>query len=273
MMDETPGWAAGVDVDRPSAARMYDYALGGSHNFAADREATQAVIAAFPDGPLVARSNRLFLHRAVRFLTAEAGITQFLDLGSGVPTVGNVHEVAQGINPQARVVYVDIDPVAVVHSRMLLADNPLATVLQADIREPASILGSSEVTGLLDLSRPVAVLMVTVLHFVADGDDPAGIIEAFRAATVPGSYLAVSHVTADERAEQVHGAGKVYESTPTGVTPRSRATIAALLAGYDLVEPGLVYLPSWRPDEAHGGRDPLAADPSRAVALAAVGRR
>ncbi|WP_261555253.1 SAM-dependent methyltransferase [Frankia tisae] len=272
-MDEVPGWAAGVDVDRPSAARMYDYALGGSHNFAADREATQAVIAAFPDGPLVARSNRLFLHRAVRFLAAEAGITQFLDLGSGVPTVGNVHEVAQGINPQARVVYVDIDPVAVAHSRMLLADNPQAAVLQADIREPACILRSSEVTELLDLSQPTAVLMVTVLHFVADGDDPAGIIEAFRTATAPGSYLAISHVTADERAEQVHGAGKVYESTSTGVTPRTRTVIAGLLAGYDLVEPGLVYLPSWRPDEEHGGLDPLAADPSRAVALAGVGRR
>jgi hypothetical protein len=272
-MGDEPGWATGVDVDRPSAARMYDYALGGSHNFAVDREAYAAVVKAFPDGPLVARSNRLFLHRAVRFLIAELGITQFLDLGSGVPTVGNVHEIAQAIDPGARVVYVDLDPVAVAHSQMLLADNPLATMLRADVRGPASILASEEVSSLLDLSRPVAVLMVTVLHFVADEDDPGGIIRTFRDATGPGSALAVSHLVADDWDDPARSVGKVYDSTSTGINPRSRAEIARLLAGYDLVEPGLVHLPSWRPDREAQGLDPLADDPSRSVALAAVGLR
>ncbi|WP_462203029.1 SAM-dependent methyltransferase [Frankia sp. CcWB3] len=272
-MEELPEWAAGIDVNRPSAARMYDYALGGSHNFAVDREATRAALEILPDALLIARSNRLFLHRAVRFLAAEAGITQFLDLGSGVPTVGNVHEIAEGVNPEARVVYVDIDPVAVIHFRMLLADNPRATVLQADVRQPASILGSSAVAELLDLSQPIAVLMVTVLHFVPDSDDPAGIIDSFREAMAPGSYLAISHVIADERAVEINQASKVYDETPTGVTPRSRAEIAGLLRGYDLVDPGLVYLPAWRPDAAGMGADPLAGNPVRSTVLAAVGRR
>jgi hypothetical protein len=272
--EESPGWAAGIDVERASAARMYDYALGGSHNFAVDREAVRAAGKAFPDIELVARSNRLFLHRAVRFLVAEAGITQFLDLGSGVPTVGNVHEIAGRVNPDTRVVYVDFDPVAVVHSRMLLEGVPGAAVLQADLREPASILSSRAVAETLDLSRPVAVLMVAVLHFIEDDADPAGIIDAFRSATVPGSYLAISHVGLDVRAEEVRKVGQmVYSSTPTGVTARRRDTLAGLLAGYDLVDPGLVYLSQWRPDAGEVSADPLAGNPERSATFAAVGRR
>ncbi|MCK9878481.1 SAM-dependent methyltransferase [Frankia sp. Ag45/Mut15] len=272
-MADVPGWASGVDVDRPSAARMYDYALGGSHNFAADREAYAAVVRTFPDAPLVARSNRLFLHRAVRHIQTEFGINQFLDLGSGVPTVGNVHEIAQHLDPRARVVYVDIDPVAVAHAEMLLADNPGAAILRADVRDPASVLGSEQVAALLDLSRPVAVLMVTVLHFIRDDDDPAAIVAAFRDATAAGSAVAVSHLVADDWDDESRNVHGVYDRTSTGINPRTREGIAGLLEGYTLVEPGLVHLPSWRPDPGSAALDPLVDDPRRSVALAAVGRR
>ncbi|CAO5153291.1 S-adenosyl methyltransferase [Frankia sp. AiPs1] len=272
-MADVPEWATGVDVDRPSAARIYDYALGGSHNFAADREAYADVVTTFPDAPLVARSNRLFLHRAVRHIVTDLGVTQFLDLGSGVPTVGNVHQIAQNIDPRARVVYVEIDPVAVAHAEILLADNPRATMLRADVRDPAAILRSEQVTSLLDLSRPVAVLMVTVLHFIPDADSPAGIVRAFRDATVPGSAVAVSHLIAGDWDDESGNVEQVYNRTSTGINPRSRAEIAGLLDGYDLVEPGLVYSPLWRPDPGPAGLDPLTDDPARSVALAAVGRR
>ena len=171
-----PGWSPGtVDPDRPSVARMYDYYLGGSHNFEADRALARVAVNHWPDLPMVMRANRAFMRRAVRYLISE-GVTQFLDLGSGIPTVGNVHEVAAAANPEARTVYVDIDPVAVAHSRALLENTPGAAVVQADARDAAKVLLEAQDTGLLDLSRPVAVMMVALLHFIPDADDPAGII-------------------------------------------------------------------------------------------------
>ncbi|CAO5236621.1 SAM-dependent methyltransferase [Frankia sp. AgKG'84/4] len=273
-MGEVPGWATGVDVDRPSAARMYDYALGGSHNFEADRQALLGAAKVFPDVMLSARANRLFLSRAVRFLVTDLGVTQFLDLGSGVPTVGNVHEVAQSIDPAARVVYVDIDPVAIAHAQALLADNPLATALRADIREPATILAAEEVS-LLDFSRPIAVLMLTVLHFVADEEDPAALVRTFREATAPGSALVLSHLTtdADGVAEQVRDMRTVLSASSSPISPRSKPEIAGLLDSYELVEPGLVLVPSWRPEMDPAGLDPLATEPTRSAGFVAVGRR
>jgi SAM-dependent methyltransferase len=237
---------ASVDVDRPSQARIYDYLLGGSLNFAADREAARELIARVPEVPLVAQANRAFLRRAVRVL-AQSGIRQFLDIGSGVPTRGNVHEIAQGVAPQARVVYVDIDPVAVAHCRQILAGDDRTTAIQEDARHPEHILSHPDVRGLLDLTRPVAVLVVSVMHFIRDPDDPVGIVERLRDAVAPGSYLALSHVTSD-------GQPSPPADPPAGprsdmfAQPRRRAEVERFFAGFDLVYPGLVPVEQWRPD-------------------------
>src|SRR5438132_13046061 len=175
-MTDRPAWAPqDIDINLPSAARMYDYYLGGGHNFAADREVAERALAIMPEGRQLAQINRAFLRRAVRFCVA-AGLRQFLDLGSGIPTLGNVHEVAQAASPLSKVVYVDIDPVAVAHSRALLESNDLATAVLEDLRKPESVLTNPAVRGLLDLKRPVALLMLSVLHFVQDEDDPAMIL-------------------------------------------------------------------------------------------------
>ncbi|SDZ06285.1 S-adenosyl methyltransferase [Micromonospora pattaloongensis] len=253
---QRPDWAPeSIDIERPSVARMYDYYLGGSHNFAVDRAAAQAMIAAVPEAPLMAQANRAFLRRAVQFLI-DAGVRQFLDIGSGIPTVGNVHEIAQRAAPDARVVYVDVDPVAVAHSREILAGNDRATVLHGDLRNPERILEHPEVHKLLDFTRPVAVMIVAVLHFVPDSDDPAGIIATFRETLAPGSYLTLSQASddgrrADERAEAEH----VYQRTDNPLRVRSRAEFVRLFDGFTLVEPGLVWVPQWRPDSPEGAED------------------
>jgi SAM-dependent methyltransferase len=259
-----------VSPDRPSVARIYDYHLGGHHNFAADRAAADAAAAAYPDLPLVMRVNRAFLRRAVEFLCAQ-GIDQFLDLGSGIPTAGNVHEVAQQLNPAARVVYVDNDAVAVAHSAALLRDNPLATVVRADIREPERILAAPEVRRLLDFSRPVAVLLVFVLHFVPDDAQVARLLSTLREALVSGSYLVISHGTAEQLSPEVHAEERrLSERTSHTLYLRSRAQIASMFDGLDLVPPGLVYLPLWRPE----GPDDLFFDqPQRSSSYGGMGRK
>ena len=273
-MPQRPAWAPDeVDLERPAAARMYDYYLGGSHNFAADRALAEENLRVWPDLPHITRANRAFLRRVVSYLVGE-GVDQFLDLGSGIPTAGNVHETAQALNPAARTVYVDTDPVAVAHSRSLLADEPQATAMEGDLREAADILRHPTVTGFLDFSRPVAVLMLAVLHFVPDEDDPAAVIDAYRRATVPGSYLALSHATGDywpERARQSEG---IYEKSRNAMTFRSREQIAGLLTGYELVPPGLVDFTLWRPEQdREAASDPLGGDVKRYSGYAAVGRR
>jgi hypothetical protein len=269
-MRHRPAWAPDeIDIERPSVARMYDYLLGGSHNFAADRALAEESIRAWPDLPHLARANRSFLHRVVRFLS-EAGVDQFLDLGSGIPTGGNVHDVSTEINPTARTVYVDSDPVAVAHSTSLLVDVPEARVIHADLRDPEAVLADPLLTGHLDLSRPVGVLMVSVLPFVPDEDDPAGIVAVYRDATVPGSYLALSHGTGDYRPETTGKVQDVYRKTSQPGTFRSRQQIAALLAGYQLVPPGLVDVIWWRSDQL-AAPDPLGADVTRYSMLAGVG--
>ncbi|MFL6076072.1 MAG: SAM-dependent methyltransferase [Mycobacteriales bacterium] len=244
-----PAGGDDVDGDKPNVARMYDYFLGGSHNFAADREAAERAAAALPRIRPLLRHNRAFLGRCVRVLLAE-GVDQFLDLGSGIPTVGNVHQVAQALNPAARVAYVDIDAVAVAHSRHLLGANPHATAVQADLRDPTGVLADPAITGLLDFGRPVAVLLVSVLHFVPDADDPAGIVAAYRDRLAPGSHLAISHAWLEDLPPEAGDVGtfsKVYAQTGTPLTYRTRDQITALFDGTTLLPPGVVPVPTWRP--------------------------
>ena len=268
-----PTWAPDeIDIERPSAARMYDYYLGGSYNFAADRALAEQNMRAWPDMPHITRANRAFLHRAVAFLS-RAGIDQFLDLGSGIPTNGNVHDVARANNPEARTVYVDVDPVAVAHSTALLADLSFATVIHADLRDPETVLEHPVLPQYLDLSRPVAVLMFAVLHFVSAQDGPTEIIATYRAASAPGSYLALSHGTDDYRPADAVQAKSVYTRASHALTFRSRDQVMSLTDGYELVDPGLVDIICWRPDPLDTSPDPLDGDVRRYSGYAAVGRK
>jgi hypothetical protein len=251
---------------------MYDFYLGGSHNFAADRDAARAVLAAIPEAGVGAQANRAFLRRVVRHL-ADAGVRQFLDLGSGIPTLGNVHEIAQRAAPGAKVVYVDVDPVAVAHSRELLADNPDATVIQQDLRRPTAVLSSPEVRSVIDFSQPVAVMMIAVMHFIPAEDDPAGIIATLREATVPGSYLALSHGFAPNRpADSVAsaaGAAVYQQRTASPLTLRSFEEVTELFQGYELIEPGVVWVPQWHPDSP----EDVGEQPERTGVIGGLGRR
>lgn len=246
---DRPDWVpAEVDIDRPSAARMYDFYLGGCHNFEVDRRAAAVVAEGIPRVAEGARINRAFLRRVVRFL-ARHGIRQYLDIGSGIPTAGNVHEIAQRADPSARVVYVDNDPIAVTHSQAMLAGVPGATAILADLRRPEEILTDPAVREGLDLSQPVAVLLLAVLHFIEESDDPARIIHTLREAMAPGSYLAISHGTADGLPKEASAGTQAYRQTANPLTLRSRAEIIDLFDGFTLVEPGVVWLPDWRPEE------------------------
>jgi SAM-dependent methyltransferase len=246
--DARPRWAPqDIDVDLPSAARMYDYYLGGSHNFAADRRVAEAALAVMPEGRRLAQINRAFLRRAVRFCV-ELGIRQFVDVGSGIPTLGNVHEVAQGAAADARVVYVDLDAVAVAHSRQILAGNDRATVLHEDLRRPDRVLGHPELLALLDLDQPVALLALSVLHFVNDADDPVRILREFRDAFAPGSLLVISHATDENRPDDVAKVIELYKNTAHPLRTRDRDEVFALFAGWELLAPGLVWAPLWRPE-------------------------
>lgn len=241
-----------LDLEVPSAARAYDYFLGGSHNFKADRDFAHQVRELVPWVPNVARLNRSFLWRVVRFM-ADAGVRQFLDLGSGIPTVGNVHEIAQQATPEARVVYVDYEPVAYHHAQSLLADNPYATIIQADVRDPGAILEHPHTQELLDFSQPLGLLMVGVLLFIGPDDRPAELVNTYRQRLAPGSYLAISHI-ADEHApagqrEQVATLVAAYGQANEHVYVRTRDEITSWFDGMELVEPGVVFLPDWRPAE------------------------
>ena len=242
-----------VDPTVPNAARMYDYFLGGSHNFAADRAAVERIKAVMPFAAEVAHANRYFLGRAVRFCVQE-GIDQFLDLGSGIPTVGNVHEVARVVDPAARVAYVDNEPVTVASAAALLDGDPLATITAADLREPDAVFAAPGVRDLLDLSRPVALLTVSVLQFVPDDAEAAAIVERYRGRLVAGSVHVLSHVTGDHDRTELTAAEDVYRSTANPGRLRSREQVTALLDGLELVEPGIVDVTEWRPDDAAGAQ-------------------
>ncbi|MGH4008611.1 MAG: SAM-dependent methyltransferase [Pseudonocardiaceae bacterium] len=242
-----------LKVAVPSSARIYDYLLGGGHNFEADRQAARRLLAAVPARDM-ARLNRSFLRRAVLYLI-DAGIRQFLDLGSGIPTVGNVHEVAQDVDPACRVLYVDIEPIAVAHSELLLAGNDNASVIRADLRKPDTILASAETRRLLDLHQPLGVLMVGVMQFVPDSDDPWAIVASYRQQLAPGSYLAMSHFTPDGMPERMAKAVEVFKDTQEPAHPRTHAQVMRMFDGFELVEPGLVYTSQWRPESAEDTGD------------------
>ena len=236
-----------IDTSTPHPARMYDYWLGGKDNFPADREAAEEVLALVPQARDMARENRAFLRRTVRFLAGEAGIRQFLDIGTGLPAQGNVHEVAQAVAPDARVAYVDNDPLVHVHANALLAGSS-TTIILADLRKPDTILGHPKVRHLIDFDQPLALLLVAVLHFLTDEDDPAGIVARLRDAMAPGSFLAVSHATGDFNPEVATKAARAYDRATSPVVPRTRAEVARFFDGFALVDPGLVQVSRWRPD-------------------------
>ncbi|MER5843909.1 SAM-dependent methyltransferase [Streptomyces prasinus] len=267
---ERPAWAPrSIDITVPSVSRMYDYYLGGSHNFEVDREAARRAMEFLPGLPKIMQANRAFLRRAVRFAAGE-GVTQFLDIGSGIPTFGNVHEVARAAVAGARVVYVDHDPVAVAHSQAVLGGDENAAVVAADLRKPREILESHEVGRLIDLDRPVALLLVAVLHFLEDGDDPYEAVAELRDTLAPGSMLMLTHASYEGiplPPERAGGAVDVYKNIRNPLIMRSRDEIARFFEGYDMVEPGLVPMPKWRPDTAPEDEDPYAFS-----AYAGVGR-
>ncbi|MFD9129513.1 SAM-dependent methyltransferase [Kitasatospora sp. NPDC059571] len=263
-MDQQDGWGTdvGQSVDLrpevPHPARMYDYYLGGKDNFPADREAAERALAANPEFRSTARANRGFLQRAVRHV-AGLGIDQFLDIGTGIPSAGNTHESAQAVLPHATVVYVDNDPIVLTHARALMAGTGLGrtAVLRADLRDPTAVLAAPEVAELLDLDRPVALVLGAVLHFLPDEDEPARVLRTLLDALAPGSHLILSHGTADflpaEVRDRVTG---VYDRATAPLVGRSRAEVRAFLDGLEILEPGVVTVPLWRPDaEPAAGAD------------------
>ncbi|WP_369216698.1 SAM-dependent methyltransferase [Streptomyces flavofungini] len=268
---ERPAWAPpGIDISMPSVSRIYDYYLGGSHNFEVDREAARKAMEFMPGLPKVMQANRAFMRRAVRF-AVEQGVTQFLDIGSGIPTFGNVHEVAGRASDEARVMYVDHDPVAVAHSKAVLNGCDRAGVITADLRKPQDILGSPEVGALLDLSRPTALLLVAVLHFVEDAYDPCAAVAELRDGLAPGSLIVLTHASYEGIPVPPEQAGRtvgVYKDIRNPLIMRSRDEIARFFEGYDMVEPGLVPMPHWRPDTA-----PEEEDPYSFSGFAGVGRK
>ncbi|MEV8568785.1 SAM-dependent methyltransferase [Streptomyces sp. NPDC051322] len=257
-MTERPSWAPqDIDITKPSVSRIYDYFLGGSHNFAVDREAAGAVLRAMPGAPAISKANRAVMHRAIRF-ALERGITQFLDIGSGIPTFGSSHETAQTASPGARVVYVDNDPVAVAHSRAVLDGNEHAAIADADLRDPESVLKHPETRRLLDFDRPIALLLVAVVHFLPDEEHPVDVIATLRDALAPGSVMVITHATLEngptptgQRAVQ-----EVYQRTSTPLIMRSAEDLEPFFAGFDIVRPGIVPLPHWRPDVPCDEDDP-----------------
>jgi hypothetical protein len=269
-MTAESGWVPpGIDTGKANIARVYDWWLGGNHNFLADQDAARALIAVEPNIRAMARANRAFLGRAVRFLAVEAGIRQFIDIGSGIPTEQNVHETAQQAAPGSRVVYVDNDEVAVAHSRLLLEDIPDTAIIKADLREPDKFLAEPETKLLIDFTQPVGLLLVAVLHTLPDSDDPARIVATLRGALAPGSYLVVCHACGDAKPEVASAFETVYKSKVKAQGQvRTREEIATFFDGFTLVEPGLVWLPEWRPDSP----DDVPEDPSKFWGLVGVAR-
>ncbi len=229
---------------------MYDYYLGGKDNFEADRVAAEKVLALFPGLRQGVQGNRRFLRRVVRFLAAEAGVTQFLDIGVGLPTQGAVHEIAQQVSPHARVVYADYDPVVVAHGHALLEVDDLSIMVRADARRPGELIALPEIRAHLDFTQPVAIILFATLHFMPDAADPARVITTLRDAVAPGSYLAIGHIGSeffpDKKA--LARAVKVYESASEQIHPRSREQILRFFDGWRLLEPGLVPKDEWRPE-------------------------
>jgi S-adenosyl methyltransferase len=247
MSDQVPE----IDTSRPHPARVYDYLIGGQNNFAADRETAAKVLLKSPNARIAPRENRAFLGRAVRFLAADAGLRQFLDIGSGLPVTGNVHEVAQSVEPSCRIVYTDNDPLVLVHARALLASAPQGRTayLQADARDPEAILTAPVTRDLLDVRQPVGLLLCGILHLLADADKPADIVATLVGALPPGSYVVASHLTTQHDRERTAAGQSVMRDAGMTMQKRDSNVFAGLaFSGLDLVPPGVVLVSEWRPE-------------------------
>ena len=273
--DETAGaddpdlLAAGINTSVAHPARVYDYLLGGKDNFAADRVLGDALAAAMPSAREMVRANRAFLGRAVRYLVKDAGIRQFLDVGTGIPTAGNTHEVAQAVAPESRIVYVDNDPIVLAHARALMTSDPAGATafIQADLHSPDKILNDPALRRTLDLGEPVALMLIAILMYIRDDENPRGLVSTLMDALPPGSYLALTHPTADFNAEEVAEAVAATERAGISFTTRGKAQVAAFFDGLDLVDPGVVPVLAWHPE----GAPP--ADPHVAYYYGAMGRK
>jgi len=265
-----PGFAPSeIDTSKPNPARLYDFYLGGKDNYAVDREAAAEVLRIAPEVRDMARANRALLQRAVRFLAGEAGIRQFIDIGTGIPAAGSVHEVAQGIEPGIRVVYVDNDQIVHVHANALLTGHGNTSIVLADLRDPGGILSHPKVRELIDFAEPVGLLLIAILHFVTDEEEPGRIVAALRDALPPGSYLALSHGTADFHDQAVaDAAAAVYKKATAPLILRDYDQVAALFDDWDVTEPGVVQVPLWRPD----GKPPRSRDLAKIGIYGGVGR-
>ncbi|MDN3359867.1 SAM-dependent methyltransferase [Actinomadura sp. DC4] len=259
-----------LDLSTPNVARMYDYYLGGKDNFAADRDAAEKALEFAPQIRIAAQHNRAFMGRAVRYL-AEAGVRQFLDIGTGLPTQSNVHEVAGEAAPDARVVYVDNDPVVLAHGRAILGGTENVHIVQADLRRPEEILECHEVRERLDFDRPLAILLVAIVHFLQDADDPESIVARFRAALPAGGHLVLSHVCGEALPESVPGVTEVYKHSSTPIVARDPERIKDFFGDLELVEPGVVNVAQWRPDTPETKR--IADKYRRPYFLAGVARK
>jgi len=240
-------WRKTFRPDIPSAARVYDYLLGGKDNYPADRTVAESMIAQLPNVKLAVQWNRAFLCRAVRYLVNEVGIRQIIDIGAGLPTVRNTHEIALEANPAARVVYVDHDPVVLAHARSMLQGVPNTAIIEQDLLEPDKILADPALERLIDFSEPAALLFLSILHFVADEADPAGLVARLAGPFPAGTHVAISHATPDT-APAVSDAERVFDHATEQAHVRSRAEVLRLVAGMEVVEPGLTWPPEWRPD-------------------------
>lgn len=259
--------AAEVDTSRPHPARMYNAFLGGKDNYAADQFAAAEVLRVAPEVRVTALENRAFIARAVRHLVGDAGVRQIIDIGTGIPAAGAVHEVADHAAPNVRVAYVDNDPIVHVHAQALLSKRPATSIVLADLRKPTDILEDPRVTDLIDFSRPVALLLAAILHFITDAENPGQIVATLRDTLAPGSYLVLSHATGDFRASAAVRAAAVYETATAPMVLRDRSRISEFFDGFEILDPGIVPMQLWRPE----GRRPKQAD--AVLGYCGVGRK
>ncbi|MCW2892677.1 MAG: hypothetical protein JWO75_2166 [Actinomycetia bacterium] len=262
----------GIDISKPHSARMYDYFLGGKDNFAVDRTTAELTLQRLPMARIAARENRKFLTRAVDYLAGEAGIRQFLDIGTGLPSANNTHEVAQRIAPASRIVYTDNDPLVLAHARALLTSSLAGQTayIEADLREPEKILADPVVRETLDFTQPIALMLISVLHFIADSDDPAGILATLLGALPPGSFLAASHISPEHNPAGIHSLEDTYRAAGVTVQARTAEEFGRLVfTGLDLVDPGVVLVTDWRPEP--GAVHP--PQPKEVNGYGAVGRK
>jgi hypothetical protein len=268
-LSQQTNWVPGsVDLEKPSAARIYDYLLGGNHNFEIDRKFSEQALKIQPQGRRIALMNRAFLRRAVLFMI-ENGVRQFLDLGSGIPTVGNVHEIAQAADPDARIVYVDNEYVAVEHSRILLEGNENATMVHADITKPGLVLGDPATRQLLDFSQPIGLLAITIGHYILDKHDPVNVYATYRDVLAPGSYLALTHLTSDFAVIKRDEVTELMKRSQNNIQARTRAEVLEFFGDFELVEPGLVTTSTWRPERD----EDRTANPEEDALYAGVARK